>query len=109
MEGSLGGGDGATVRGGDEFAVVVVAEDEGGSIGLGIAERIVDALRPPFIVNGTSLPVSVSIGVAQRSAEVRDAVELLRRADFAMYIAKGNDKARYELLDPRMREAVIRR
>jgi PleD family two-component response regulator len=51
----------------------------------------------------------VSIGVAQRSAEVRDAVELLRRADFAMYIAKGNDKARYELLDPRMREAVIRR
>ncbi len=54
--------------GGDEFAVVVV-EDDAGFTAATIAERILAALTDPFIVNGTSLVVSVSIGVASDSSK----------------------------------------
>jgi len=92
--------------GGDEFAVVVV-EDDAGFTAATIAERILAALTDPFIVNGTSLVVSVSIGVAQRQLETSDAAELLRSADFAMYMAKGSGKDRYQIYDAEAHDDMI--
>ena len=46
--------------------------------------------------------VTISIGVAQRLPETEDAPELVRQADFAMYMAKGGGKARYQLFDSQM-------
>jgi diguanylate cyclase (GGDEF)-like protein len=94
--------------GGDEFAVVVI-EEEGGTTAIGVAERILDSLREPFIVNGARLPVSVSIGVAQRHSGTQDAAELLRQADFAMYMAKGAGKGRYQLFDAKMHDNMLDR
>jgi diguanylate cyclase (GGDEF)-like protein len=92
--------------GGDEFAVVVV-EDDAGFTAATIAERILAALTDPFTVNGTSLVVSVSIGVAQRQLETSDAAELLRSADFAMYMAKGSGKDRYQIYDAEAHDDMI--
>ena len=92
--------------GGDEFAVVVV-EDDAGFTAATIAERILAALSEPFTVNGTSLVVSVSIGIAQRRPETSDAAELLRSADFAMYMAKGSGKDRYQIYDAEARDEMI--
>jgi len=89
--------------GGDEFAVVVL-EDADGSTAIEVAERILNALHAPFIVNGARLAINVSIGVAQRRPTTNDATELLRQADFAMYMAKGGGKARYQLFDAQMHE-----
>jgi diguanylate cyclase (GGDEF)-like protein len=86
--------------GGDEFAIVVV-EGDGGFTAVDVAERILAALYEPFTVSGIRLLVSVSIGVAQRHPETADAAELLRRADFAMYIAKGDGKGCYQIFDAR--------
>ena len=94
--------------GGDEFAVVVV-EDDGDTTAIGVAERILDSLRKPFIVNGARLLVSVSIGVAQRGPGTDDAAELLRHADFAMYMAKGAGKGRYQLFDAKMHDSMLDR
>jgi diguanylate cyclase (GGDEF)-like protein len=94
--------------GGDEFAIVVM-EDDGGSAAVEVAERILHALRAPFIVNGAPLVVAVSIGVAQRGPDTVDAAELLRHADFAMYMAKGGGKARYELFDAQMHDSMVDR
>jgi diguanylate cyclase (GGDEF)-like protein len=94
--------------GGDEFAVVLV-EGEGAVAATEMAERILDALRAPFLVNGTSLVVSVSIGVAQRRPDSGDAAELLRRSDFAMYMAKGAGKGRYQLFDAQVHDDMVRR
>ena len=58
--------------GGDEFAMVVV-EGEAGATAVEVAERVLAALREPFTVAATRLLVSVSIGVAQRTPETRDA------------------------------------
>lgn len=68
--------------GGDEFAVLLTGEDPAG-----IADRLLDALREPFVVDDEVLHVSASIGLA--SSHDGTGVEgLLRRADEAMYAAK---------------------
>jgi diguanylate cyclase (GGDEF)-like protein len=94
--------------GGDEFAILVM-EDDGGSTAVDIAERILDAVRAPFIVSGARLAVAVSIGVAQRRPDTVDAAELLRQADFAMYMAKGGGKARFQLFNAQMHDDMVGR
>ena len=94
--------------GGDEFAIVVM-EDDDGSVAVEVAERILDSLRTPFKVTDTRLLVNVSIGVAQRRPTTGDAAELLRQADFAMYMAKGGGKARYQLFDAQMHDNMLGR
>src|SRR5450631_124841 len=94
--------------GGDEFAIVVIEDaDECGSVAVEIADRIQNALRAPFIVGGDRLVITASIGVAQRRPETGDAAELLRQADFAMYMAKGGGKARYQLFDAQMHNNML--
>jgi diguanylate cyclase (GGDEF)-like protein len=95
-----------TRLGGDEFAVIVY-NDVTASTGVEVAERILEALRPPFVVGGTRLNVAVSIGVARRRPDTSDPAELLRQADFAMYMAKGAGKNRYQLFDPQQREHMV--
>ena len=94
--------------GGDEFAIVVM-EDESGSVAVEVAERILAALRAPFQIAGSRMVVAVSIGVAQRRPQTRDAAEQLRQADFAMYMAKGGGKARYQLFDAQMHDNMADR
>ena len=86
--------------GGDEFAVIITAGD--GSTAGEIAERILRALNVPFLLNGHRVTITVSIGVAHKHSGIHDAAELLRQADFAMYMAKGSGKARYQLFDSQM-------
>jgi diguanylate cyclase (GGDEF)-like protein len=95
--------------GGDEFAIVVTEDDDTGSVAVGIAGRIHDALQAPFIISGDRLVVTLSIGVAQRRPETEDASELVRQADFAMYMAKGGGKARYQLFDAQMHDNMLAR
>ncbi|MET3172408.1 UNVERIFIED_ORG: diguanylate cyclase (GGDEF)-like protein [Arthrobacter sp. UYCu721] len=83
--------------GGDEFVVVVLDNDDGTPATGPVAERIYDALSEPFVIGDRSLRVSLSIGVAQRTADTADVTELLRQADSAMYRAKHGGKARYEI------------
>jgi diguanylate cyclase (GGDEF)-like protein len=92
--------------GGDEFAIVVI-EDDGAATSVDVAERILAAVREPFMVSGARLHVSVSIGVAQRHAGTENAAELLRHADFAMYMAKGAGKGRYQLFDAMMYDNML--
>jgi diguanylate cyclase (GGDEF)-like protein len=100
-------GDLVTRLGGDEFAIVVV-DDDGTTTGQ-VAERILTALRQPFLINGTRLTVSVSIGVAPRRPDTTDPAELLRSADFAMYMAKGSGKDRYQTFDAQIHEDLAAR
>jgi diguanylate cyclase (GGDEF)-like protein len=96
--------------GGDEFAIVVVDDLEGGvDVAAQVAERILSALHEPFAVNDTSLVVSVSIGAAHRRPDTTDAADLLRGADFAMYMAKGSGKDRYEIYDSQVHDTMVGR
>jgi diguanylate cyclase (GGDEF)-like protein/PAS domain S-box-containing protein len=89
--------------GGDEFVVVCSGlADE--ADGIGIADRLLDAISQPVTLAGRAVVVSPSIGVAFTRSADDDPVELLRRADTAMYRAKGRGRACYELYDESLRK-----
>ncbi|MDQ1541330.1 MAG: hypothetical protein QOH29_2056 [Actinomycetota bacterium] len=94
--------------GGDEFAIAIV-DGARNDTAVEVADRILAALRVPFEVNGARLSVAVSIGIAHRSPDTADAAELLRQADFAMYMAKGGGKGRYQLFDAHMHNNMVGR
>ncbi|HEX6510392.1 MAG TPA: EAL domain-containing protein, partial [Chloroflexota bacterium] len=76
--------------GGDEFAILLPRTGEKEAILA--AQRIVSALGEPFMVDGRVFDVGASVGIAVYPAQARDASELMRRADIAMYAAKrGGD------------------
>jgi len=75
--------------GGDEFAVLLTDVGEAEQA-LSFAEGLSSALRPPMHLDGLRVEVSASIGVALAPAHAQDASGLLKRADVAMYAAKGN-------------------
>jgi diguanylate cyclase (GGDEF)-like protein/PAS domain S-box-containing protein len=82
--------------GGDEFAILLPGADEAGV--LSVAARLLQMLEKPFELNGSSLDVGGSLGVALYPQHGDDAEVLLQRADVAMYVAKraGGGYAVYE-------------
>jgi len=93
--------------GGDEFAILV--EDTSLSNATSVAYRIVDALGEPFSIGGREVMIHASVGIEFAEAQGTRTDELLRNADVAMYVAKGKGKARYQLFEPGMHTAALRR
>ncbi|MDP2006478.1 MAG: EAL domain-containing protein [Rubrivivax sp.] len=94
--------------GGDEFAVLVRHVEHERSV-VGLAERLMDALRQPFHVAGTELMTSASIGITFSALGYTSPEDVLRDADTAMYKAKGAGKARYALFDTSLHTEVADR
>ncbi len=94
--------------GGDEFAVLVRHVEHERSV-VALAERLMDALRRPFLVAGTELMTSASIGITFSALGYGSAEDVLRDADTAMYKAKGAGKARYALFDASLHTEVAQR
>ncbi|MFL5891638.1 MAG: putative bifunctional diguanylate cyclase/phosphodiesterase [Solirubrobacterales bacterium] len=91
--------------GGDEFAVLLEELREPGDAARA-AQRLLDALKAPFVLRGREFYVSASIGIA---AGAGDAETLLRDADLAMYRAKARGKGRYAVYEPSMHTAIVER
>jgi diguanylate cyclase (GGDEF)-like protein len=72
--------------GGDEFALVLGGVQT--EAAAGFAQRIMATLEEPFVLEGVSLHVDASIGIATFPDDARDAADLLQRADVAMYQAR---------------------
>lgn len=90
-------GDTAARFGGDEFGVLLPGA--GAPTATAIAERLVAAIERPFALDGRSLSVSTSIGIACSPEHALDADTLLQRADIAMYAAKRT-RGTYATYDP---------
>lgn len=78
--------------GGDEFAVLLPSVTSVAQA-RDIAERVAETLARPFAVEGVTVEVGVSIGVALYPDHGADASELMRGADVAMYVAKRDHLA----------------
>jgi diguanylate cyclase (GGDEF)-like protein/PAS domain S-box-containing protein len=76
--------------GGDEFAVVCASSNDP-IHGRDVADRIVDAVRQPIAVAGVAVRVGASVGVAV-GAQPLIPVQLMQRADDALYLAKTSGK-----------------
>ncbi len=77
--------------GGDEFAVLLPAAGNAPAASL-MAEKILEALEKPFVIEGQSIEVSASIGIALCPQDGDDWTTLLRCADVAMYAAKQSSE-----------------
>jgi diguanylate cyclase (GGDEF)-like protein/PAS domain S-box-containing protein len=93
--------------GGDEFTVLLdgVHSEEQAAV---VAERIQEALAPPFVIDGHELVLTASIGIAISSAGM-DAADLLRNADIAMYEARRHGEEGTALFDESMHRRVVDR
>ncbi|MBW4483859.1 MAG: EAL domain-containing protein [Tildeniella torsiva UHER 1998/13D] len=93
--------------GGDEF-VLLLEDIEGVQEAVHIATRILDRMRLPFAIAGRDVVITTSIGIVPSSPAYREGAELLRDADTAMYQAKNQGKARYEIFNPGMHQAALK-
>jgi diguanylate cyclase (GGDEF)-like protein len=77
--------------GGDEFAVILndisMADDA-----VQFAELVRRKISSPFTINGRQVFTGFSIGIALNNPNYKDAEDILRDADIAMYSAKKNTK-----------------
>lgn len=84
--------------GGDEFTLV--AEDiQNPTNAIMIAQRILDELTVPFVVEGTQLEIQCSIGISLFPNKSANADEMIKQADIAMYAAKSAGKNDFQLYD----------
>ncbi|MBU0602956.1 MAG: EAL domain-containing protein [Gammaproteobacteria bacterium] len=92
--------------GGDEFAVLL--PDADAHMALGVAMRLAHALDQPMVLDGQVIDVSASMGISAHPVHGSDALELMRHADVAMYLAKRHGTVA-EIYDPRHHERNVER
>ncbi|MFK7815510.1 MAG: EAL domain-containing protein [Gammaproteobacteria bacterium] len=73
-----------------------------------IANRILKIFESPFEINGESIHTNTSIGIAVYPDDTRDADELVKFADIAMYEAKDSGKGIYQYYSNSMNTAILR-
>ncbi|MCU0774390.1 MAG: EAL domain-containing protein [Ideonella sp.] len=101
-------GDTRARYGGDEF-VILVDESEDASATRHLAERIADSLRQPIDLGPASVNIGATVGIARFPEDAREADDLLRKADSALYRAKGDARGGICFYDPGLDEQVAER
>ncbi len=94
--------------GGDEFVVLV----DGTSLEVApelVAQRLLDVMRLPFDLAGAPRPMVVTASVGIADGDRNSAGDLLRDADVALYLAKGEGKNRYATFHPEMHTEIAGR
>jgi diguanylate cyclase (GGDEF)-like protein/PAS domain S-box-containing protein len=89
-------GDTVARWGGDEFTLLlpqIIDAKEAAKI----AQRILEALKPVFNLEGRQLHITHSIGIALYPDDGEDAETLLKNADTALYRAKEQGRNNYQL------------
>ena len=93
--------------GGDEFAILI-EDSTGPEEQQLLIERLTSSMAQPFMLSGTEVFVTASVGIAAASAG-ESVSEVLRNADTAMYAAKRAGKGRFEAYASQMSSDVRHR
>ncbi len=81
-------------QGGDEFTVLLTKMTEPANSGL-VAQRMLNAVAAPYVIDGREVVVTISIGIAIFPQDGRSPDVLIKNADSAMYAAKKEGKNTY--------------
>jgi diguanylate cyclase (GGDEF)-like protein/PAS domain S-box-containing protein len=96
LQGLFGPGVTLARLGGDEFAVLAESCPQLVQAAA-LAQRILDAMKEPFIFDGHQLFISASIGISLFPSDALSAEQLLRNADSALFKAKSAGREGYAL------------
>jgi diguanylate cyclase (GGDEF)-like protein len=102
----LRSGDCLARFGGDEYAVLVEGRTQAEVCQ--VAQRMLTAMRTPYLVCGEEVEVGVSIGIAAGTPDVA-ARSLLGNADTAMYRAKHAGGERVVMFEKSMHTVLVQR
>ena len=95
--------------GGDEFTLMLPGLKDPEDAGR-VAQRINEALAEPFILEGTEVFISTSIGISVYPHDGTNAEELMKHADLAMYAVKARGRNNFQFfrtdLDSKARERL---
>jgi diguanylate cyclase (GGDEF)-like protein/PAS domain S-box-containing protein len=93
---------------GDEF-VILMPEVRDADDATGIAQKLLSIVRNPFQLDGRTLQITASVGIAMFPADGEDAEALLRNADAATDRAKAVGRNTFQLCTPELTNLAIER
>lgn len=97
---------------GDEFAVIVdgLGSDEHGIMATSqLAQKLLNRLADPFLVQGHEVFMTASMGVAYFPKDAPNVIDLIRNADAALYHSKKTGGNIFSYYVPEMNEASVER
>lgn len=100
--------DSAARVGGDEFSIILNAITEPIKIDR-MAESVITSLSSPFYIQGNTIFISASIGIAIYPNDGTDISILLKSADQALYHSKNRGRNRYSFFTNEMQQLSDRR
>lgn len=94
--------------GGDEFAIILeeILKPEDAAL---VAEKAIDALKPPFFLGEHEVFTSTSIGIAVYPMSGQDLTTLTKNADIAMYRSKHHGRNGYRFFTTGMNQQSMHR
>ncbi len=94
-------GDTVARLGGDEFVILQtnLASPDTAAV---LAGRIIDAVGAPYAIAGQEVVIGVSIGIDIGTRDHASPEELLKNADMALYISKGEGRGTFRFFEPEM-------
>ncbi len=98
----LGAPDTLARVGGDQFAILLVAQQSPGELA-SLAERVRRSLRAPIKIAGQEIVLTGSVGLAVYDGGEQSHLDLYKEAEIAMYRAKRGGADRIEIFRPEMR------
>jgi len=108
LQGCLREGDSVARLGGDEFVLSLPMVSGANDAAL-IAQKVINVLDMPFMVDKHELHVSASIGISLYPDNGIDVDSLMRAADTALYHAKEKGRSNYQFFTPALNKAAQRR
>lgn len=90
-------------QGGDEFTVLLSSVSDTNDV-IKVAEKIINSLSNPFLINKHELVISCSIGIAMFPDDGEDWITLMKNADAAMYSVKEEGRNGYNFYIPELNQ-----
>ncbi len=94
--------------GGDEF-VALLRDLTDAREAVVVAERILERINRPFVLENREVFVSASIGIAMSDRGYKAPADMIRDADTAMYSAKASGRSAVRSFDESMRTEALER
>lgn len=108
LQACIRGSDTVIRQGGDEFVVLLTEVEQAQDAAL-TAEKLIETMAEPHLIDGHRLQANLSVGISLYPDDCKDAAAMVRNADTAMYHAKKNGRNNYQRFTQDMNARAVKR